>query len=179
MTMKYINAIVRRTITAVGGVLCCTLFTMSTFAELCADGVGVMSIAGRWRFALGDSTNCTDVIDLPSTTDIACILTGNRLGGARRWRRLPSWSCRAVRCLDAIACVSWWITAFGGVLSPEHIKTQMKAEVIRLETFGDINFDVLVEETAKIDVTELRRASRSTSTGLPPSTSTAPLQPRK
>ena len=62
---------------------------------------------------------------------------------------------------------------------PEQIKTRMKAEVIRLETFGDINFDVLVEETAKIDVTELRRASRSTSTGLPPSTSTAPLQPRK
>ena len=39
---------------------------------------------------------------------------------------------------------------------PEQIKTRMKAEVIRLETFGDINFDVLVEETAKIDVTELQ-----------------------
>ena len=71
MTMKYINAIVRRTIAAVGGVLCCTFFTMPAFAELCADGVGVMSIAGRWRFALGDTTNCTDTIDLPSTTDIA------------------------------------------------------------------------------------------------------------
>ncbi len=71
MTMKYINAIVRRTIAAVGGVLCCTFFTMPAFAELCDDGVGVMSIAGRWRFALGDTTNCTDVIDLPSTTDIA------------------------------------------------------------------------------------------------------------
>ena len=58
-------------VVAVIGVLCCTLFTMSTFAELCVDGVGVMSIAGRWRFALGDTTNCTDVIDLPSTTDIA------------------------------------------------------------------------------------------------------------
>ena len=69
--MKYINAIVRRTIAAVGGVLCCTFFTMPAFAELCADGVGVMSIAGRWRFALGDTTNCTDTIDLPSTTDIA------------------------------------------------------------------------------------------------------------
>ena len=69
--MKDMNARVRRIIATVGGVLCCTLFTMSTFAELCADGVGVMSIAGRWRFALGDTTNCTDVIDLPSTTDIA------------------------------------------------------------------------------------------------------------
>ena len=185
--MKYINAIAHRTIAAVGGVLCCTLFTMSAFAELCGDGVGVMSIAGRWRFALGDTTNCTDVIDLPSTTDIArkgngrinarelekidpmrddAYLTdaltrhptrrfpyvgpatyerdvdvpaewagkrielmvertkyvsvyfdGNRLGGARRWRRLPSWSCRAARRLDAIACASWWTTDYGGVLS--------------------------------------------------------------
>ena len=71
MTMKYMNANVRGTIAAVGGVLCCTFFTMSAIAELCVDNVGVMSIAGRWRFALGDSTNCTDVIDLPSTTDIA------------------------------------------------------------------------------------------------------------
>lgn len=34
-------------------------------------GGDVVSLAGRWNFALGDSTNCTDTIALPSTTDIA------------------------------------------------------------------------------------------------------------
>ena len=40
-------------------------------AVAAASGDDAMSIAGRWRFALGDATNCTDTIALPSTTDIA------------------------------------------------------------------------------------------------------------
>ncbi len=39
-----------------------------------------VSLAGRWRFALGDTTNCTDSIVLPSTTDIAKKGDG-RIGG--------------------------------------------------------------------------------------------------
>lgn len=40
-------------------------------AVAAAFGDDAESIAGRWRFALGDVTNCTDTIALPSTTDIA------------------------------------------------------------------------------------------------------------
>ena len=40
-------------------------------AVVAAFGEDAVSIAGRWRFALGDMTNCTDTIALPSTTDIA------------------------------------------------------------------------------------------------------------
>ena len=40
-------------------------------AVAAALGEDAVSIAGRWRFALGDVTNCTDTIALPSTTDIA------------------------------------------------------------------------------------------------------------
>ena len=36
-----------------------------------ADAGDALSLAGRWRFALGDTTNCTDTIALPTTTDIA------------------------------------------------------------------------------------------------------------
>ncbi len=40
-------------------------------AVVAAFGEDTVSIAGRWRFALGDVANCTDTIALPSTTDIA------------------------------------------------------------------------------------------------------------
>ena len=40
-------------------------------AVVAAFGEDAVSIAGRWRFALGDVTTCTDTIALPSTTDIA------------------------------------------------------------------------------------------------------------
>ncbi len=31
----------------------------------------MVSLAGRWGFALGDAAACTDTITLPSTTDMA------------------------------------------------------------------------------------------------------------
>lgn len=45
-----------------------------------ADAGDALSLAGRWRFALGDTTNCTDTIALPTTTDIAKKGDG-RIGG--------------------------------------------------------------------------------------------------
>ena len=46
-----------------------------------AHGPGdAASLAGRWNFALGDSTACTDTITLPSTTDLAKKGDG-RIGG--------------------------------------------------------------------------------------------------
>ena len=48
-----------------------------------------VSLAGRWRFALGDTANCTDTIMLPSTTDIAKKSDGRMdASAARTWRRL-------------------------------------------------------------------------------------------
>ena len=38
----------------------------------------------------------------------------------------------------------------------EQVKTRMKAEVIKTDKFGDLNVDMLAEEAAKIDVTELK-----------------------
>ena len=54
-------------------------WTASAFLVLAHElesrrGVNVnnaVSLAGRWRFALGDTTKCTDSIMLPTTTDIA------------------------------------------------------------------------------------------------------------
>ena len=45
-----------------------------------ADAGDALSLAGRWRFALGDTANCTDTIALPTTTDIAKKGDG-RIGG--------------------------------------------------------------------------------------------------
>ena len=45
-----------------------------------APGGNVISLAGRWHFALGDCATCTDTIALPSTTDIAKKGDG-RIGG--------------------------------------------------------------------------------------------------
>ena len=45
-----------------------------------ASGGNVISLAGRWDFALGEPVTCTDTIDLPSTTDIARKGDG-RIGG--------------------------------------------------------------------------------------------------
>ena len=223
MAMKYMNANVRRTITAVGGVLCCTLFTMSTFAELCDDGVGVMSIAGRWRFALGDSTNCTDVIDLPSTTDIA--RKGNGRINARELekidpmrddayltealtrhptRRFPyvvpatyerdvdvpaEWAGKRIELL--IERTKYVSVYFDGkpIGRCETLATPAVVELPRGTLPGRHRLRLVVDNSlrgrplsgAYQDPDEGRgdQASRSTSTGLPPSISTAPLQPRK
>ena len=61
--------------------LSCAMLVFAEPVEVGSPGCPhSVSLAGRWRFALGDTTNCTDSIVLPSTTDIAKKGDG-RIGG--------------------------------------------------------------------------------------------------
>ena len=88
MTMKGMNARVHRVIAAIGGVLCCTLFTMFAFAALvagaavvepkatdevlCNPGMGFVHFYYSSRiWAYGAQTEPGDTLDwMPGTTVI-------------------------------------------------------------------------------------------------------------
>ena len=57
-----------------GSLLYTAVATLVVAMAVCiarADGSDALSLSGRWRFALGDASDCADTITLPSTTDIA------------------------------------------------------------------------------------------------------------
>lgn len=58
-------------ITAVALACAAAAVTAQTLSEDCPEPEQAVSLAGRWEFALGDTTNFVDSIMLPSTTDIA------------------------------------------------------------------------------------------------------------